>query len=77
MFNVILLIDCDSCRLAFSRATVSSLRYPPQVWQSAIEEMKQEASFQGWYFNETCSLCEECIEEEQYRARQMQGEQEA
>ena len=74
MFSLVVVIDCDDCHHAFSRAKVMSLRFPPEVWQAAIDEMKAEAKFQGWYFNETCCICEQCCEEEKRHARRMQGE---
>jgi hypothetical protein len=72
MFSLVVAIDCDECHRAFSRANVVSLRFPLEVWQSSINEMKNEAQFQGWYFNETCCLCEECTEEEKHRSREME-----
>jgi len=67
MFSLVLMIDCDECHHAFSRAKVVSLRFPREVWQASIDEMKSEAAFQGWYFNDYCCLCEECVEEEKSR----------
>ena len=67
MFSLVFLIDCDECHHAFSRAKVFSLRFPPAVWQSGIDEMKVEAKNQGWYVNDTCCLCEQCVEQEKSR----------
>jgi hypothetical protein len=68
MLNVLLLLDCDECRIAFSRATVCNMR-DQTLWQSAIEEMKNEARFQGWYCTQNGCLCEECVKEECERAK--------
>lgn len=76
MLNVVLLIKCDECAHAFSRAAVCISR-DPMKWQSAIEEMKSEAKCQGWYFTKHCSLCEKCIVEECTRAKQMLRREEA
>ena len=76
MLNVLFLIKCDECAHAFSRAAVCTSDNPMD-WRFEIEKMKEEAKFQGWYFNKHSSLCEECIGEECTRAKRMQRSEEA
>jgi hypothetical protein len=71
MFSVVLVIDCDECRHAFSRAAVFRAR-DLSHWQKVFADTKDEARFQGWYITENGCLCESCAEEECHHAKRME-----
>ena len=60
MRKVIVLIECDSCRLPFSQLAVTTDR-DPMEWQVLAHELESSAQQSGWHCYHDRHECFECL----------------